>query len=85
MQLLSTKSMSRNLPPKGTAALDLSLVKGWSLSPAPPAIIIVITLSTLYCPVYLFGLSNTDSTQYINLSYLYHNRTESAICNNLGQ
>jgi len=44
MQLLSVKSMSRNLPPKGTAALDRPLVKGCSLSPAPPAIIMASTL-----------------------------------------
>ncbi|MDD5082891.1 MAG: hypothetical protein PHU08_05905, partial [Dehalococcoidales bacterium] len=43
-QLLSVKSMSRNLPPKGTAAFDRPLVKGCSLSPAPPAIIIASTL-----------------------------------------
>jgi hypothetical protein len=37
--------MSRNLPPNGTAPLDRPLVKGCSLSPAPPAIIIAKTLS----------------------------------------
>ena len=46
-QLLSGKSMSRNLPPNGTAPLDRPLVKGCSLSPAPPAIIIAKTLSII--------------------------------------
>src|SRR4030043_532651 len=45
IQLLSVKSISRNLPPKGTAGLDLTLVKGCSLSPVPPAITITDTLS----------------------------------------
>jgi hypothetical protein len=45
IQLLSVKSIRRNLPPKGTAGLDLTLVKGCSLSPVPPAIIITDTLS----------------------------------------
>src|SRR5664279_4353539 len=40
MQLLSVRSTRRNLPPKGTAPLDRSLVKGCNRSPAPPAIII---------------------------------------------
>jgi len=44
-QLLSVKSMSRNLPPNGTAPLDRLLVKGCNLSPAPPAIIIAKTFS----------------------------------------
>lgn len=51
-QLLSVKSMSRNLPPNGTAALDRCLVKGCSLSPAPPAIIIVKTLSIVFSPTH---------------------------------
>ena len=50
MQLLSVKSMSRNLPAKGTADLARSLVKGCSLSPAPPAIIITRTFSTPITP-----------------------------------
>ena len=47
MQLLSVMSTRRNFPPKGTAPLDRSLVKGCNLSPAPPAIIITKTRSTV--------------------------------------
>src|SRR4051812_10552377 len=37
MKLLSTKSMMRYLPPKGTAALARSLVSGCRRVPFPPA------------------------------------------------
>ena len=37
MQLLSVKSMMRYGPPKNTAGLARSLVKGYKRSPAPPA------------------------------------------------
>src|ERR1017187_6467097 len=37
MKLLSTKSMMRYLPPKGTAGLARSLVRGQSRVPLPPA------------------------------------------------
>src|SRR4030042_624213 len=46
-QLLSVKSISRNLPAKGTAGFVRCLVKGSNLSPAPPAIISVSSLSTI--------------------------------------
>jgi NAD(P)-dependent dehydrogenase (short-subunit alcohol dehydrogenase family) len=46
MQLLRVKSISRYLPPKGTAAFERCLVRGLSLSPAPPAIIRTIVLSS---------------------------------------
>ena len=50
IQLLSVKSISRNLPPKGTAGLDRTFVKGCSLSPVPPASMIVSNLSTAINP-----------------------------------
>src|SRR6059036_3733208 len=43
MKFDSTKSMSRNRPPNGTADLDRSRVSGWSRSPLPPAMIIART------------------------------------------
>jgi hypothetical protein len=50
IQLLSVKSMSRYLPPNGTAAFDRSPVKGRSLSPTPPAITITNTFSIFFGP-----------------------------------
>ena len=46
MQLLRVKSMIKYLPPNGTDALERFDVRGCSLSPAPPAIIIACTLFT---------------------------------------
>ena len=44
MQLLKVKSMILYIPPNGTAGLVLSLVKGKSRSPLPPAMMKVKTL-----------------------------------------
>src|ERR1700734_441143 len=47
MKLLSTKSMMRYLPPKGTAGLARSLVNGYSRVPFPPASTIPSTRSRI--------------------------------------
>src|ERR1700685_717356 len=53
MKLLSTKSIMRYLPPKGTAGLARSLVSGYSRVPFPPASTIPSTRSRIGCqPIY---------------------------------
>ncbi len=54
--------MSRNLPPNGTAALDRPLVKGCSLSPAPPAIIIASTLLIIHLLLAFFEVGDSLTT-----------------------
>src|SRR6266540_2580678 len=46
MQLLSAKSMMRYGPPKNTAGLARSFVRGYSRSPAPPASTMTMASST---------------------------------------
>src|SRR3990172_11154570 len=47
-QFDSVKSIILYCPPNGTAGLALCRVRGWSLSPLPPAIIIVRTLYGIF-------------------------------------
>ena len=71
--------MSLNLPPNGTAPFDRLLVKGCSLSPAPPAIIIAKTLSIVNFPSNAHGLRNRHAIPIVynvdcqpNCNYKYN-------------
>jgi hypothetical protein len=63
MQLESVKSIIRYTPPKGTAGFALSFVRGKSLSPLPPAIINVKTLSTFILQTGIYYTTNLEEMQ----------------------
>src|SRR4030042_2794858 len=83
-QLLSVKSMMRNLPPKVTADLDRYLVKGCSLSPVPPAITSASTLSpaitTIKVPTNLLALYQISGQPQMHSTFLAEAAQMSVSC-----